>query len=1149
MEESTKRSSLQDLESPTLQRPPTGPASDEFASTLHPCGGEKGSAPQRTGSLPVAARERYLLHGVVAEGGHGRILRAEDLHLERMVALKELIEPGGTVEDRFVREARITARLQHPSIVPVYEAGRWPGGEPFYAMKLVSGRSLARHIEAMSTLGERLAALPHVLAVAEAMAYAHSQRVIHRDLKPSNILVGEFGETVVIDWGLAKELDRPEAPLPPEASRASPPQSPDRTQLGTVMGTPAYMPPEQAAGKLVDERADVYALGAILYHLLSGRPPYTGTASREVLEQVLQEEPTPLSQLQPTLPQELLTIVLRAMDREPARRYPTARELAEDLRHFQTGQLVGSHRYTTWQRMRRFARQYRSTLLVGGLALVVMMVVAGKSHYRVSVARDLAERERDLATDRADRLTLIEARGEVTQSPELVFKTLNSLSPGFSKWGAVRTLAADALAQGAVVPLRGHGERPVNCVSLSPDGRWLVSASDDRTVRLWDLLTGKSRVLETYGDEAWQSLFSPDGRYVASASKEGKIRLWEKTTGHSRTFEGHAHPVNGLSFSADGRLLLSTDFGGAMWQWDVASGTGKLLGRHPESIIELKPLPDERHAVSIARDNTVRLWNLEDGSSQLVLDSSVPLTSASLASRTGTLAVSTDEGQVLLWQSLPGKPRVLNGLPGSIRMVRLSQDGRYLAAQSVRGPIQLWDLKTGTSRTLHSAEGWGPSLAFTPDNLWLVAGGRDGKARLWEVATGRERLLHMATATVSWTSFSHDGQWLIASSDDGVIRLHEMAEHSARLLTQHEGPVPPNVSALESRRVTAGEIRQRVEQRVSTLTLTPDGEHALSVGRHDGLLHRSSLEDASAVTAPVPLGSVERVFAQPDGSRLLTVGQEGTVSVWDSQGRRLQRLAGPSHKLTVLTLSPDGAWAAAGDEQGGVWLWDVASGRVHELGRHQQRVRVLTFSPDGRHLASGGLEGELLLWDVASGAGRSMYRHEHDVDVVEFSPDGRYLASGSPDHTVWLQPLGAGEGRRLDMSGLGVVTLGFSPDGEQLFVSSLGDARLKRFAVATGEPLPSLTGHAHFVFHLAFSPEGRRLATASADGTVRLWDLSSGESRVLRGHEGAVIRVIFSRDGRQVLSAGQDGTVRMWLDDLPLEPQALRDWVSAKARE
>jgi eukaryotic-like serine/threonine-protein kinase len=300
------------------------------------------STPPDRAELPTVDPTFYEVAGEVARGGLGRILQARDRRLDRPVALKQLIQDTALGAHRFLREALVTARLQHPAIVPVYEAGRWPDGEPFYAMKLVNGRSLKEVIGEARGLNERLALLPNVIAVVDAIAYAHSQGVIHRDLKPSNVLIGPFGETVVIDWGLAKDLRATE-----EAQQgpvgAAPVWSEPLTLVGAVVGTPHYMPPEQARGEEVAERADVYALGALLYHVLAGAPPYRGADSSQVLAEVLTQPPASLEQLQPGLPEDLAAVVHKAMARDPAQRYPTAQELAEDLKRFQTGKLVQAH--------------------------------------------------------------------------------------------------------------------------------------------------------------------------------------------------------------------------------------------------------------------------------------------------------------------------------------------------------------------------------------------------------------------------------------------------------------------------------------------------------------------------------------------------------------------------------------------------------------------------------------------------------------------------------------------------------------------------------------------------------------------------------------------------------------------------------------
>lgn len=245
--------------------------------------------------LPPRSPERYEILGEHARGGLGRILLARDLEMGRTVAVKELLDERGRGEARFVREAMITAFLDHPGIVPVYEVGRWPSGKPYYAMKLVSGQRLKDRIAETETIEERLALVSQVLGVADAIAYAHSRDIIHRDIKPSNVVVGEYGETIVVDWGLAKHVDSEDPTF--DSETPSPEATRDITLQGAVVGTAAYMAPEQAAGKHVDKRADVYALGSLLYHTLCGGAPYAASSSREIVSRLLAGPPDEISTL------------------------------------------------------------------------------------------------------------------------------------------------------------------------------------------------------------------------------------------------------------------------------------------------------------------------------------------------------------------------------------------------------------------------------------------------------------------------------------------------------------------------------------------------------------------------------------------------------------------------------------------------------------------------------------------------------------------------------------------------------------------------------------------------------------------------------------------------------------------------------------
>lgn len=345
--------------------------------------------PAAAGDEP--ARGRYEVFGEHARGGLGRILDAEDLHLERGVAIKELLTDAPVARERFDREVRLTARLQHPGVVPVYEASCWPDGSPFYVMRMVEGRTLKELIAQTRSTDERVALVPKLLAVVETMAYAHSMGIMHRDLKPSNVIVGSFGETVVLDWGLAKELSTASTAQPDSLAFRG--DDNELTYAGTVVGTPAYMAPEQARGLACDLRTDIYGLGAMAYHVFSGRMPFADRSTEELMDALRRDgAPPPLAHDVPT---ELRAIVSRAMKPRPEERYQSAKELAEDLVRFQAGRLVTAHRYSALERARRWLQRHRTGVTIGSLAVfLVASIAVGLIWIREERSRSQREAER-----------------------------------------------------------------------------------------------------------------------------------------------------------------------------------------------------------------------------------------------------------------------------------------------------------------------------------------------------------------------------------------------------------------------------------------------------------------------------------------------------------------------------------------------------------------------------------------------------------------------------------------------------------------------------------------------------------------------------------------------------------------------------------
>jgi WD40 repeat protein len=451
--------------------------------------------------------DRYTQGDEIGRGGMGRVVEATDTLLDRRVAVKEALTTDPELLRRFARETKITARLEHPSIVPLYDAGV-SDGAPYYVMRRVTGRPLSELIRNAPTLNERLALVPHLLAAAQAIAHAHQRGIIHRDIKPSNILVGELGETVVIDWGLAKVIgendDDGEAPEPGAGMSL-------RTRMGAVFGTPGFMAPDQLRGEWVGTQGDVYSLGASLYNLLAAEPPHYASDSTQMMNLAAKGPPKPIAERVPGAPRELVTIVDTAIDYDTTRRYKDAEDFAEDLKRFLAGQLVASHRYSAGEKLVRFVRKYRAAVASAILAIAVVIVVGAIALSRVFAERDradaqarlarqgrqAAEASREMADERADQLLLSRARALVDTNPTAALASLKQLSPSSKAVGDARGIAKAAHMRGVSWAMKAEPGTTAT-MALDQTAQRLAQVTADGMLYVYDLQARKLRFKEQF---------------------------------------------------------------------------------------------------------------------------------------------------------------------------------------------------------------------------------------------------------------------------------------------------------------------------------------------------------------------------------------------------------------------------------------------------------------------------------------------------------------------------------------------------------------------------------------------------------------------------------------------------------------------------
>jgi WD40 repeat protein len=1032
------------------------------------------------GDLPIVDPGRYEFLGEIGRGGLGRVLKAMDRRLHRVVALKEMLEEGGSTL-RFVREAIATAGLEHPSIIPVYDAGRWPTGRPFYSMKLVSSRSLASAIAELPTLDERLALLPNVVAIADAMAYAHSKGLIHRDLKPANVLVGSFGETVIIDWGLAKNLQS-EAPVlgVPDVPVAGCPEG--VTVAGAVLGTPAYMPPEQAAGRVVDERADVYAVGAILYQVLAGSPPYDSTKP-DIMMRVLAGDPIPLRDRQPGVAPDLLTIVSKAMARDPRDRYPSAKELADDLRRFQTGQLVTSHAYSTWQLLTRWVHRYRLVVALSATLLAALAVVGVASVTRVIRARVIAEEATRTAESRANALLLMQARALLEVDPTATLAVLKTYPVTASDWEGVSSLASDAWSRGVARHVwRSDGEN--THVLVSPDGRTIAAAGAEKVVHLWDATTGSERRLPGPEGEATWLCGSGDGRLIASAGIQDKrIWVWDIATGERHALVGHEDTVRSLVMSDSG-VLVSVSRDKTIRVWNVASGEGRVLVRYDDlSDVGRSAISRDGRLLAYGGLKRVHLIDIDSGA-EMALDEHEAGTGGLVFSEDGkTLASGGMDASARVWELATGKARVLRAHRAWISHLALSPDARTLVTSAEQGTPMAWNLDTGEGRVLPASVGDVRAIAFSPDGHYLAIAGDDRMIRLWETHTLVLRVLRGHGAPVSAIAFSSDSRELVSASVDKTVRLWDIATGDLRTLALPEGDS-------------------------DGFRFSSHGEF-LALARYEGKRKNTmfiadtrtgELRALGDSTHPLPAGAA----LTPDGKPLSGAEDALRRYVTDAGDCGAQWRA---LDINGCAYSPDAKLAATGAFDKTVRVWDTATDAMRTLGEHDGTVFAVAFSPDGRTVASGGTDRTVRLWDLATGASRVFRGHENFVRDVAFSWDGTRVGSVGMDGTlrVWNRETGAV--RVYGGSQIACQAVAFSRDDRFALVGERSGS-IRMWDLATGRSRV-VRRHGALVQPLAVSPDGKTVASAAEDGSVWLWDIDaipafSCDPGTLRGWMGSV---------------------------------------------
>lgn len=1055
----------------------------------------------------------YELLGEISRGGMGVVYRARQFNPDREVALK-MIHPAGratpTARLRFEVEVAAVARLHHPRIVSLYESGEHEG-VCYFSMRLVNGAGLDELLAHCKLPPEPDARVDLLIKVAEAVHYAHQRGILHRDLKPSNILVDTDGEPCIADFGLAK-IQESDAGL---------------TRDKSVLGSPSYMAPEQADGKAgeVTTAADVYSLGAILHELLSGAPPFLGKTPLDTLRQVLEQPPPPLRKLCPGLSRDLESICLKALEKEPSRRYASALELAEDLKRWRRGEAVRARPVQPWEHAWRWCRRrpaFAALILVSVVSLVALAI--GSTLAAGSLKRAGEETRGLLRRLQHEKAETFLSRGDTAKGlAVLAYLVREDPTDDVAGTRLMSALGQRALPVPLVKPWIGGGE--TLAVGFSVDGKFSHAIVRNGGFRRLELATGRTLDADWSGsnETLLSADFHPRGTLAATVHPDGPVRLRRTAQpGGAPANLPHETPVKLLAFGADENLLATVDHQNNVRWWrsgiavvgaaEDGGWTAERVALPPgEAIQAVAFSPDGRWFAAAAESGRLFVLPVDDATAEIrehQLQGGAQRIAFDAESR--RLAAASAWNTVVVWTFQDRDEPILQmELPVSATDLAFSPDGRFLAAAGW-SPLHrafVWDTADGAAveaELVHNSHV--TSVKFSPDSRELITLGHDNTARRWSTRTWRptgEPLVHVSTPLR--VAFAPGGGQLVTGSFSGVVWWSLAA--------------------------TPGEPRLlRQDAEVLRAAYSPGGE-TLATGAADGSVHLWDWREGSLRTA-FQAGNEAVLFLRhgPSGRTLVTFGQSGVVRLWDANTGR--PTGPPLHHDTPVYgahFSPDETRLLTAGTDGVARVWDVAAGeQALPPMDHGAPLYGARFSPDGV-IVSFGRNDVLRLWNGATGAslGKPL-SHGGWVNHVDFSPDGALLVATGLNERVTLWETATGAYRGEPVRHQNKVTMAvFSPDGSRLATAST-DATAQVVDLREAEPTPVVIPHAAGVVSVAFSPDGRRLLTLSQGGLARLWDPGSGlplsEEFEL---ELPASLALFNHDGSDVLTLHRHG-VALW---------------------